>query len=301
MNLVSKIKLFSLSFCITAFSYAQTESLPSGDMVTLLGGDFEMAIPEGYKMLAREAGAPMVLKAPRVDGYERNVIILEHNSPSFIDDGDLSFWNEKIEKQSKRLINVVDFRVRNGQVVDLDNGQPAIVVYTSFRDSGIEYMQMHLVLSNQNHSLQFVYTDLLSHFEDESQMFFPEIWGAISSSSLKGSPQWRYQSMSIAIAVFLVIVGSFGAATIRRRMIAAKRIQSLENEVEGRTDSGHGEELTASDSSDASLDMAYQSAHLEDEQDEGYDNEANISEEYNSHHDNSDDFADAIENDEKAV
>ncbi len=226
--------IFLAAGVLSAIRVQGQEGALKQQSISLLDGKFQMDFPVGYQFVERGVDGPKVfLKAKeKVDGYYRSLQVLEGDKSTYIDDRSLSEWLEKVDKQSSRIIGIVDFRVKNGQIVQFDDGKNGLVIYSGYRESGVEYTQMHLILSNERKFLHFVYTDVHSHFESEEFPYFQNMWELLSNAKLEGSAPWRYQTIVTGyVLVVSVFIGVFGAM-MRRRVIENRRLTKLEESID---------------------------------------------------------------------
>lgn len=172
----------------------------------------EVAVPSNWKTLKEENGKLVAIDEVLTDGYKRNLIVMSFEGETYIDEISAKRFQGLVNTQYKKgLKSVTDYLTQEPEFVTLENGNEAILMYSSFSLNGQDLMHIHLVVSSMKRHFLVTYTDLHSHLSGENSESFQLAWNILSNISVpfeKGG--FRYQTTYFAVGgvvlVFLFLI-----------------------------------------------------------------------------------------------
>lgn len=238
------IGVFILVASASATARTSAFKIADGKTVQVPEKGFSLIPPKLWEYRTDLPNLSLFAQAPKEKGnkYQRTIQVMVRNAPLSIDETTATQVEEELVKVfGQGASGVVNFHVRNHEIVELTNHSKGILYYTGLTLDGIELMQIHVLTSSDSRHYISTFTDLAEHFDKGSDSpVLMTAWEALSSIEVQGSAPKRFQT---PITVF-AIIGSFvllGFAIMTIRSISsAKQYRKLEIQADREAKMGEG-------------------------------------------------------------
>ena len=184
---------------------------------------FSMMPPTGWKVRNNVPGLSLVLEAheEKSTKYRSTIQVRVADGPRYLDSVGIADFQEEItDKLGRDGGSLRDFTVRNSELVKTDDGRDALLVYTGFNMNGVDLLQAHLMISNENQNVVVTYTDLSDKFDSNAADAPLGIaWAAMTTAQIPGKNPERFAGpIQIAALAGLLIVFIAVLLTIRNAL-----------------------------------------------------------------------------------
>jgi|GEM_PF-3395447 len=184
---------------------------------------FSMMPPAGWKVRNNVPGLSLVLEAREEKSmkYRSTIQVRVADGPRYLDSVGIADFQEEItDKLGREGGSLRDFTVRNSELVKTDEGREALLVYTGFNMNGVDLLQAHLMISNENQNVVITYTDLSDKFDSNAADAPLGIaWAAMTTAQVPGKNPERFAGpIQIAALAGLLIVFIAVLLTIRNAL-----------------------------------------------------------------------------------
>ncbi len=184
---------------------------------------FSMMPPTGWKVRDNVPGLSLVLEAQEEKSpkYRGTIQVQVAQGPRYLDSVGISDFQDEIkDKLGGEGSSLLDFTVRNSELVKADDGRDALLVYTGFNMNGAELLQAHLMISSENQHVVVTYTDLAERFDSNAADAPLGIaWAAMTSANIPGKNPERFAgAIHIGALAGLLIVFIAVLLTVRNAL-----------------------------------------------------------------------------------
>lgn len=175
--------------------------LSEGARLELKGGDFSIEPPKGWEVYTQQPGLTLFTQPPHDEKfkYQRSIQVAAFDGPRYMDDLTGKEFEEQIPlKFAASSPMISDYKVRSHMPVEMADSRHGLLFYTELKMQDVPLMQAHILVSSDKNHYLLTFTDVASHFEDESEsQFLTEAWAAMTSVQLKGRTPVPYQSTAM--------------------------------------------------------------------------------------------------------
>lgn len=213
-----------------------------GSKVYSTGPLFSITPPQGWAVTHGPGGnsPTLIMQEPEqkfVKGskdpiFRRNITVSLIQQSAPIDDVRLKSFKEDLEKKFGNNSLTRNFQVIETRFGNWKGTKDAIIAYAGWLAGDIQMMQMHILVSGNDHQYMMSYTDMASRFLPESEQM-TAAWNTMMSLDLDGAAPSRYTSVIIGGSIALSILGllMFSRSLRRRRHYQLLSDEGFEGEV----------------------------------------------------------------------
>lgn len=231
-----KISIFIFAFHLNGFSFGEVDSYapPIEVMAEKIEniGKLEIAIPSDWDVTKLPGNTLRAMDSRVIGGYKRNFVVKPFSGKRYIDDITGKYFRDLVnDKYKTHLRSVQNYDTVEPEYVTLENGQEALLLYSTFSLEGEEMMHMHLILSGDDQHFLVTYTDFHRNLSGDNSESFQMAWSIMSKLSVPYTEGVGRHEQTIYAAV---IAGSFVLSLVLffyiRRRLSASSIGSFDAE-----------------------------------------------------------------------
>lgn len=164
--------------------------------------------------------------------YQRNITLSMKHEGAPIDTKQIEIMTEELKNVFGKNSLIQNFEVIESSIIDYQNSEKAILIYTSYMMGKAQLMQMHLFVANESKQFLQTYTDLASRFAPEDSGFLTA-WNSMTTLTYEGKAQVRYQNLiqygSIAGGSIFGLLVLVGLRSKRRKSKFKKALHELDD------------------------------------------------------------------------
>ena len=201
--------------------------------------ELSIQIPDGWSVLKDIPKTTLFLEPAELSPqeYKRNIQVFTFRGSKYIDQqSSHGIAEDLINKFSAKDSIVSDFQLREHELIQLNNGNQALLFYADFTLADTPMMQAHLVFSGESFNYLISFTDVASHFgqDDASRNIIDQVWNTFLSATTATKAPNRFSMADLILlcssCAFLVLLIS-GVRRWRMRW-HEKRYQAFEADME---------------------------------------------------------------------
>lgn len=139
--------------------------------------DLEISVPNGWVETQNNSNVLLLVNSELEAGYKRNIMIRSFNGSEYIDEISAKKFHQMIlQKFRASLGKAIEYRAEDPGFLTLENGNEAITVYAFYTQSGLDMMQINMVVSSPEKHYLITYTDVASLMMAEDSPSFERAW-----------------------------------------------------------------------------------------------------------------------------
>jgi hypothetical protein len=214
--------IFSIIFgiatitCVSSFvsaqegSYAPPIEIPADSLHMV--SDLEIAVPSNWEIRKKSENSFFALDRKIVNDYQKNVTVKTFAGKRYIDEITAELFKNMVKKKyTQALKSISNYETAETEYISLENGNEAILMYSTFSIDGVDLMHMHVIVSSDKNHYLVTYTDAHSSLAEEDSASFQLAWNTISRVSVPYTPgSNRYEktlySVGAAGSILLTIL-----------------------------------------------------------------------------------------------
>lgn len=217
--------LFSIMFLLTITTAQQVLSNPipssrtNGSLVISTGERVEVPVkgfsiipPRDWQVYPNLPGVTLLLEAPLSKQgrkvYPRNILVLSFPDPIPIDNQTMQEFHKTLTKNfTNPARNLEKYNIYSSELINLKNGEPAILYYADFESQDQKMRQVHLLVSSDMAHFLVSFTDIRDNFENpKSVAIFQGAKESLLSIQLESSAPTRTNWLLIVFAIVALLL-----------------------------------------------------------------------------------------------
>ncbi|NDE14810.1 hypothetical protein EBZ80_07775 [bacterium] len=205
---------------------AKQPEVESDGRVRVGESGFSMKAPEGWTIRHDVPGVSLVLEAPAAgkETYRRTIQVRIAHGARYLDSLGISEFQQEItDKLGNNDNSLREFSIRNAEVVKMDDGREALLVYSGFKLNNVDLLQAHVLIPSAEQHAVVTFTDVAETFNSNAaDSPLGVAWAAMTTSQLPGENPGRFAgpiqiaALAGAMVVLLGIMFSIRNALARR-------------------------------------------------------------------------------------